>query len=903
MSGCLTRRRSRIGHKLAAWTAAFGLSFAGICDRAASAATLAEWNFFGESSPVTSAADIVDSGLVAGITLARGAGAAASTASNSFRTTGFQNNGISTSNTDFFQFTMTAAAGQSVSVSSLSGFVAGTATFGANPGVSQQFAYSTDGLSFTLIGSPSIVVGSSGAIAPIDTTGIAALQGVDSLTTLSFRFYASGQTATGGWGFNSPNNTTAGLSVLGTTQAASGSSVLYWTANGSTLGGAGSWDTSGTTWSASDQTVSGVAWDATKLATFSGTAGAVTVATVSAERGITFGSDGYALTGGTITLAGASTNPISVAAASTATIGSALGGSTGVLKQGEGRLVLAGSNTFSGNVAVSSGILQIGADAALGASTNDILLNGTLATSATVSLDAGRDLSGGGSLDVATGTTLTVNGAMNASAITLTNAGTLNLQGATRTVGTLTLNAAATLSGSGPITASSVTASGLSSGGTATVTPDIAFSTTGNKTVNVPAGTLVFAGDLSSFASSSSSYLIKTGSGTLNLQGGLLAGTSSASGGLQIGFAGSSPTDGGVVVLSEGTGAGDGASQLRINYGTLQTDAAGGLVDGNAIAAGLNVGGRTATPAIIAGAGAITFSGQSSFFRASSTSGELRLNVNNTTTLAGGFAATSGSGTATGITIGGTGTLVLGGDGAALVDTITTADTVRLTLGPTAALGGGVTVGATNVLTGSGRVAGAIGGAGSVQPGASPGILTAGSINPTAGTDFVLEFTGALPDYTAATASTNDVVRITAATPFSAAMTSANTLDMFLGVTSIAIGNGFEGGFYTDTAADFAPSVADSTLNYYVLGDGNGTDSTLGGQGYYSFANWKTASGADPALALSLSTIARTATFASGTVNGQAMVVSAVPEPGTLGLAAAAVMAAAGYAVRRKKAS
>jgi hypothetical protein len=238
---------------------------------------------------------------------------------------------------------------------------------------------------------------------------------------------------------------------------------------------------------------------------------------------------------------------------------------------------------------------------------------------------------------------------------------------------------------------------------------------------------------------------------------------------------------------------------------------------------------------------------------------------------------------------------VLGGDGAALVDTITTADSVRLTLGSTSVLGGGVTVGATNVLNGSGRLAGVIAGAGSVQPGTSsgPGILTAGQLNPTAGTNFMLKFTGAAPNYASATASVNDVVRVTGATPLTAAMTSASDIDLFFGVTTISAGNSFEGGFFTDIAADFASLIAPATVNYYVLGNGAGTDATLAGQGYYSFTNWKTSSGADPLLSLNLATTARTANFTGTDVNGQAMIVTAVPEPSAtiLGLAAAGLLA------------
>jgi hypothetical protein len=287
--------------------------------------------------------------------------------------------------------------------------------------------------------------------------------------------------------------------------------------------------------------------------------------------------------------------------------------------------------------------------------------------------------------------------------------------------------------------------------------------------------------------------------------------------------------------------------------------------------------------------------GSPRLFGTTGTAGDIVLKVNNNTTFTGAMSNSTTS-LVTGLTVGGTGRLTLAGPSSAMTSPISLTDSVTLSV--TGAVGGSITAGGTNVLVGTGTIGGAIGGAGSVQPGTGTGILTAGQINPVAGTDFVFQYTGALPDYAAATASGNDVARITAATPFPASMTSANTLDLFLGVTSMVAGDAFEGGFFTDTATDFTAAISGATINYYVLGNGAGTDATLAGQGYYSFANWKTASGADPALSLSLSTIARTATFVTTPVNGQAMVVSAVPEPGTLGLAAAALVAAAGYATR-----
>jgi hypothetical protein len=184
-----------------------------------SRAQIAAWDLTGEgttSAVTTSAADIYNANLDASNLLTRGAGAAWSTGSNSFRTTGFQNNGIATTNTDYFQFTLSASPGYQLSLSTIDAKFAGTATFAASPGVSSQFAYSLDGTTFTLITSPSITIGTPATLPQVDLTGIAALQNVGAGTTVTFRYYASGQTATGGWGFNSSAAGVYGLAVGGT---------------------------------------------------------------------------------------------------------------------------------------------------------------------------------------------------------------------------------------------------------------------------------------------------------------------------------------------------------------------------------------------------------------------------------------------------------------------------------------------------------------------------------------------------------------------------------------------------------------------------------------------------------------------------------------------------------------
>ncbi|MEZ4738205.1 MAG: lamin tail domain-containing protein [Flavobacteriales bacterium] len=185
---------------------------------------LAAWDFTGESSVATSAAEVYNAGLDASNLMTRGASATASSGANSFRTTGFQNNGIATSNTDYFEITLSAGSGSALSLTSLDARVTGTSSFAVSPGVSNQFAYSLDGSTFTLIGSPAVTVGANQTF-NVDLSGITALQGVPASATITLRYYASGQTTTGGWGFFSDNPGNYGLSVTGALTPASGCGI------------------------------------------------------------------------------------------------------------------------------------------------------------------------------------------------------------------------------------------------------------------------------------------------------------------------------------------------------------------------------------------------------------------------------------------------------------------------------------------------------------------------------------------------------------------------------------------------------------------------------------------------------------------------------------------------------
>jgi autotransporter-associated beta strand protein len=494
-----------------------------------------------------------------------------------------------------------------------------------------------------------------------------------------------------------------------TTSGGGGPTDLYWdggsgwNATGPGTGGSGAWDDG-----------SG-AWDASQKANFGGSAGTVATGIVTASNGLAFTTSGYTVTGGTITLAAASIglNTINTGtdASSVTTVDSVLAGSAGLMRMGQGTLVLGGANTFTGGLTLSSGTLQIASDANLGDAAGPVSLNGTLKTTADVSLGSGRAISGAAVLNIAPGTTLTSSGSFGLASTTLANSGTLDLQGATRSVGNLTFGTAATVNGSGAISATGLSATAVTSG-SAIVNPAITFSS-GDKTVDVGSGgTLVLNGDIAG----TTGRIGKTGLGTL------IASGSNSTSGFRLGVAGASPTNGGTLILASAAASGTG--QLQANFGTLQATAP------FTFANGLSIGGRTGAVAVLGGANAMTFSGSTSFFRGTATSGELRLDVNNATSLNGVVGPTSGGGTATGITIGGTGSLTINGNASALADAITIQDLLDFTVN--GSLGSGTSslvAQAGTLLGGSGTINGAVTMAnGSIlAPGTSPGTLTIAS--------------------------------------------------------------------------------------------------------------------------------------------------------------------------------
>jgi len=251
-----------------------------------------------------------------------------------------------------------------------------------------------------------------------------------------------------------------------------------------------------------------------------------------------------------------------------------------------------------------------------------------------------------------------------------------------------------------------------------------------------------------------------------------------------------------------------------------------------------------------------------------------------------------------GLTKTGAGTLVVGTDATYVGTTTVSAGSLRVNgvlLGTS-----GATVASGATMGGSGRVAATLGGAGRIGPGNSAGILTAAQIDPTGGLGFDFEFTeeGVVPTWSTATASVNDVLRLSdGSAPFTGSLTGANGVNVFLGVTSLAAGDTFTGGFFTDASSDFLASVANAVYSYFVLGDGQGSAITYDGASYYTLAEFA------PDLSIDVTTIPiASANFADGTItNGVSTQFQIVPEPSTLALAAAAAAGILSLARRRRR--
>ncbi|HWB61624.1 MAG TPA: autotransporter-associated beta strand repeat-containing protein [Chthoniobacteraceae bacterium] len=171
------------------------------------------------------------------------------------------------------------------------------------------------------------------------------------------------------------------------------------------------------------------------------------------------------------------------------------------------------------------------------------------------------------------------------------------------------------------------------------------------------------------------------------------------------------------------------------------------------------------------------------------------------------------SGIGYGLTKAGAGTLILGGNNSYTGSTSVTQGTLQVNGSIASSSGVGVSFGAT--LGGSGVVSN-ISGAGTVMPGGNS-ILTASQVDPSGGLGLDFHFTLAgAPNYGSSSASGNDVLHLTGATPFAFSLTSANVITLDFTGQILQAGQNYYGGIFTDT--DIANSVVDNaTFDYTGL--------------------------------------------------------------------------------------
>jgi len=137
---------------------------------------------------------------------------------------------------------------------------------------------------------------------------------------------------------------------------------LTWGPGGS--GGSGTWDAETANWYNGS---SDVVWDS-GTAVFQGTAGIVTVDDTQTAAGLTFNSNFYTLSGGTIALTGGAISGTGAGI----TISATLSGSAGLSFSGVVSRTISGDNTdLTGVIDVAEGVVRVGNNNALGSSSAD----------------------------------------------------------------------------------------------------------------------------------------------------------------------------------------------------------------------------------------------------------------------------------------------------------------------------------------------------------------------------------------------------------------------------------------------------------------------------------------------------------------------------------------------------
>lgn len=681
-------------------------------------------------------------------------------------------------------------------------------------------------------------LGSGGATRAFSVADVVSGTGVDAIISGSiFGTGAVTKTGLGTLRLSGSNSYTGNTTVSVGTLQLGHANALGTTANGTTVSGSATLDLNGQTVGAEAITISGTGFGGNGTLVNSNTG---TSASLS----------------GNVTLSGASR----VGGDGNMALSGTISGANDLNKIGTGTLALSGNNTFSGTLSIRAGAVSIAtinnasSNGTLGNNANSMVMGdsgatGTLQyTGATASSTKRFTMasSGTGVFDVSTAATnLTLSGTIDGSGgLTKVGSGTLTLSAANTYTGLTTISAGALVYGasnviaSGGVTvdgANAVLALGANSDTVGTVTVDGGGSITGGGTLTSTGSFELKSGSVAAILAGSGIGLNKTTSGTATISGAnaytgltdvqagkLLYGASNAiaSGNVQV--------SGGILDLStfsDTVGTVILANGSIIGSGTLtgsSFDVRNGLVSASLGGSGIALA-KTTT-------GTVTLSTANAYTGATTvTAGTL-------------IVGTAGSLASSGVTVGTDGKFVYNNN--------------------TTAYAGNVAV--DGVLEGSGKLGGIISGSGQVNPGNSPGILTAGQVNPGGGLDFAFEFTSTgMPTYGNNTASVNDVLRITdTSSPFLALLNSSNTIKIYLNGPIPTFGDIFYGGFYTDRSASFLSSIIGAAYEYYVFN----------GSSYDAYSG---------PLTFDVNTVAQTANFGAGDVSGFVMEISAVPEPST----------------------
>jgi len=260
----------------------------------------------------------------------------------------------------------------------------------------------------------------------------------------------------------------------------------------------------------------------------------------------------------TLNVTSSSSSAINVSATGNTTINANLAGTGAVLlKEGNGTLILGGSNSYAGGTSITGGTVVLGSSTAFGNSSGAVTLNPGAGNTTTLRIGAAgltlannMALSSGTAVFDTNSNNTTLSGVLSSTgALSKTGAGTLTLTANNTHTGGITISAGGiALSGSGALADSE--AINLAANGTSF---DISAINASGETIGSIAGvsgssialgskTLTVGGDNTSTTFSGSlggtgGALVKTGSGTLTLDGGnTYTGTTTISaGGLQIG--------------------------------------------------------------------------------------------------------------------------------------------------------------------------------------------------------------------------------------------------------------------------------------------------------------------------------------------------------------------------------